>query len=263
MPQLFPNPISSNSYLTINTSGILTGGGQVGLGGTLILSVPAASSTGTRTCYATTPAANGSVAQFTITGASVPLPAYIDVFVAGILQNPNSQYTISGTTITLATPPTTGQAVWAVYAAGDTRTFNIMTGSGTAYSLPANSLSAAYIDLYVNGVYQIPGTDYNLNYLSGAWGVVFTSAPSGTVAAVYDNTKYSSRNLYRLTPVTNGSATLFLISGGTPTSLYADVYNNRSFVSPLADYSLEVVNGVWNINFSAAPTSGNLLSIIF
>lgn len=263
MPQLFPNPISSNSYVTINTTGSLTGGGPVEIGGTITLSVPIASPTGTRNCYATTPAANGSVAQFTITGAISPLPAYIDVFVAGVLQNPNSQYTVSGTTIAFATPPTSGQAVWAVFAVGDTRTFNLLTGSGTAYALPANSLVASYIDLFVNGVYQIPGVDYNLNYLSGAWGVVFASAPSGTVAAVYDNTKYSSRDLYRLTPVTDSTTTLFLISGGVPSTLYVDVYNNRSFVSPLADYSLEVVSGVWKVNFNTAPTSGNLLSVIF
>jgi hypothetical protein len=263
MPQIFPNPISSNAFLTINTSGGLTGGGPVQLGGSITLTGATSSPTGNRMCYAVTPAPNGVIAQFTIVNASAPLPQYIDVFVAGVLQDPNSQYTVNGTTITLVTPPTGGQAVWVVFAIGDTRTFNILTGSGTSYALPSNNLVASYIDLYVNGVYQIPGVDYNLNYLSGAWGVVFTYTPSGTIAAVYDNTKYSSRDLYRLTPVTDGSTTLFLISGGVPTTLYVDVYNNRSFVSPLADYSLEVVSGVWKVNFGAAPTSGNLLSVIF
>jgi len=270
MPQLFPNPISSNSGITINTGDGLTGGGTVTLGGSLTIASAVTSSTGNRNCYAVSPAANGVAAQFTVVNPLQPLPLYVDVYVAGILQQPNIHYTVSGTVITFVTPPLTGQAIWVVYAVNDARSMfyltpNPATGVATTFSFPTRVPQAAYIDVYIDGVYQIPTIDYALNYIAGVWHVIFVVAPgvNSVVFAVYDNTVFLTRENYNVTPISNSATTQFLLTGGTPTSLYVDVYVNRSFVSPLADYTLNLYSGVWKMDFSVAPPTGQLVSVVF
>ena len=187
---------------------------------------------------------------------------------AGLLQ-PTSAYSVSGTTVSFVTAPTLGQAIWVVYSADDTRDQSgtltpAPNGSTVTFSFPALGPQAGYVDMYVSGTYQIPGTDYNLNYISGTWSVTFTSAPANlsTVFSVYDNTQFSTRNFYNTTPVTDGSTSQFLLTGGTPTELYGDVYLNRLFVSPLADYAFNLHAGVWKLDFTSAPTASQPMIMV-
>lgn len=266
MPQLYPNPISSNSFITVNAGSGLTGGGQVQLGGTVTLALQGAISTATsRNCYATTPAADGTVAQFTITNAATPLPNYIDVYVQGLLQD-TSTYTVSGSVITFVTPPTSGFSVFAVYATNDTRNQYALSPIGistTNFQFPAGiSPDGSYVDVFVAGVLQDVSA-YALNYVSGSWSVVFGSAPgSSDIVAVFSPTVFSTRNIYYPTPVVNGSVTSFTIHGGTPVSLYVDVYLNGVFQDSISTYSLNIVSGVWKVVFASAPSSGTL-QVIF
>lgn len=266
MPQLFPNPISSNSYVTINAGAGLTGGGPVQLGGTVTLALQGSVSTSTsRNCYATTPATDGNIAQFTIVNAASPLPAYIDVYVNGLLQD-TSTYTVSGSVITFSTPPTSGYPIFAVYSPNDTRSQYKLSPIGistTNYQFPAGIFpDGSYVDIFVSGVLQDTST-YSLNYISGNWNVVFNSSQtSSDIVAVFSPTVFSTRNLYYATPLVDGTATIFTIHGGVPVSLYVDVYINGVFQDSISTYNLNLYGGVWKIVFATAPSTGTL-QVIF
>lgn len=263
MPQLYPNPISSTSYITINTGQGLVGGGAVQLGGSLTLSAIQSTSSvsSSRNCYGTTPVPDGTNPQFTIVNPVVPLPPYVNVYVSGLLQDV-SAYSITGTLITFAVAPAASAPIYVVYTPNDTSNQYSLTPVGistTNFQLPAGILpDSSYIDVYVAGVLQDTSA-YVLNYISGVWRIVFGAAPGTTdIVAVLDTNNFSSRNLYRATPVIDGTTTAFTIHNGTPTSLYVDVFVNGIFKSSLTDYSLNIVAGVWQIAFIAAPSSGTI-----
>jgi hypothetical protein len=266
MPQLYPNPISSTSFVTVNAGPGLAGGGSVPLGGTITLSVAGAVSTATgRNCYATSPTPDGTIAQFSITNAAIPLPAYIDVYVNGLLQDA-STYTISGTQVTFTTAPASAAAIYVVYATNDTRSQYALTAIGistTNFAFPTGiTPDSSYVDVFVAGVLQDVSA-YSLNYVSGSWSVVFGSAPgSSDIVAVFSPTVFSTRNLYYPTPIVNGSVTTFTIHGGTPVSLYVDVYINGLFKDSVSTYRLNIVGGVWQITFASAPASG-AIQVVF
>lgn len=264
MPQLFPNPISSNSYITVVAGNGLTGGGQAKLGGSVTLSVAGASNG--RNCYAVTPTPDGTIVQFTITGGAVPVPSYIDVYVNGLLQDA-STYSISGSVVTFTTAPAASAAIYVVYGLDDTRAQYALTPIGastTNFQFPNGvSPNSIYVDVFAAGVLQ-DTTAYSLNYIAGAWSVVFGTAPgTSDLVAVFSTDNFSSRNLYHTTPVTDGTTTEFTIHGATATSFYIDVYVNGSFKSSLSDYVLNIDAGIWTLDFTTAPTSGQTIQAVF
>lgn len=271
MPQLFPNPISSNSFVNVIAGSGLTGGGSVQLGGTVTLATSNSSSISTaRNNYAVTPTPDGTISEFTIVGAAVPVPPYIDVYVNGLLQDSDT-YIISGQTVSFQNssgtlPPPSGALVYVVYSPNDlTRNQFALTAIGsstTNFSIAANPFSS-YIDIFVAGVWQ-DTTAYSLNYTSGTWEVVFGSAPgSSDIVAVFDPDNWSSRNVYGATPVTDGTTTTFTITGGTPTSLYVDTYVAGLFQYTPTTYYLNLAAGAWQLAFTTAPASASDLKVVF
>jgi hypothetical protein len=257
MPQLYPNPLSSNIGITVNTEDGVYGGGAVALAGQVTLSGSAV-----RQAYTCTPTANGSVGTFQILGP--PPSGYADVFVGGVLQVPVTAYTIVGNQIFFVTAPSSGNTPVVVFGTpSDLREQATLTPvSSTVFAFDADQPNATYVDIYVNGVQQQAGGTYTLNYVSGSWTVVFGSAPASTPVAVFQADNFSDRNQYALAPVTDGTTTSFRIVGAVPTSSYVDVFVAGLFQSP-AVYSLNLVAGEWFVVFTTAPSSGSTAWVTF
>ena len=269
MPQLFPNPISSNSYINVSAGAGLVGGGQVELGGTVSLALNGGtSSVNARNCYALTPTPDGTISEFTIVNAAVPLPAYIDVYVNGKLQD-SSTYVLGTNTVSFQTstgtnPPASGATLFVAYSVNSTRnqyTLSSVGGSSTIFAFPSGvTPDSSYVDVFVAGEFQSTST-YSLNLTGGSWQVVFGTAQTSTdIVAVFDPFNFSSRNEYLVTPTT--SATNFTIRGGTPTALYVDTYLNGLYQDSISTYSLNINSGVWEVVFGTAVTGANL-SVVF
>lgn len=262
MPQLYPTPPSSTEYVIVNAGSGLAGGGKVPLGGSVTLSVAGSTSSSTaRNCYALSPAADGTTTTFNIVNAALPLPAYIDVYVNYLLQD-KSTYTASGSTITFSTAPSASVPLFTVYATNDTRnqySLSPVGSSTTNFQFPAGSNpDGNYVDVFVSGVLQDTSL-YSLNYTSGSWGVTFNSSQSSSdILAVYSTTVFSTRNMYRATPVIDGTTTAFTIHNGTPVSLYVDVYINGLFQDSISTYNLNIISGVWQLVYTSAPASGTM-----
>lgn len=264
MPQLFPNPISSNAYLTINAGDGLTGGGQVQLGGSVSLAL--ANAANARNCYNVTPTPDGTIVQFTIVNGATPIPAYIDVYVNRLLQD-TSAYSVNGNVVTFVTAPAVGVPINVVYGVDDTRAQYALSPIGvstTNFQFPTGvNPDSIYVDVFAAGVLQ-DTTAYSLNYTAGSWSVVFGVAPATSdLVAVFSTSSFSSRNLYHTTPVTDSSTTKFTIHGGTPVAFYADTYVNGLFQSSLSDYTLDIAAGIWKLNFTTAPTTGQTIQVVF
>lgn len=269
MPQLFPNPISSNSYITVSAGAGLVGGGQVSLGGTVSLALNGGtSSLNARNNYAVSPTPDGTISEFTIVNAAVPLPAYVDVFINGKLQDSNTYIlgtnTISFQNGTGTLPPPSGAKIFVVYSVNSTRTqytLSSIGGSTTNYGFPSGvEPDSSYVDVFVAGVFQ-DTTAYSLNYSSGSWEIVFGTAQTSTdIVAVFDPFNFSTRNIYNVTP--NSSTTIFTIQGGTPTSLYVDTFVSGLFQDNISTYSLNINGGVWQLAFASAVTGSNI-SVVF
>jgi hypothetical protein len=257
MGQIYPTPSSFGQSLTINTTAPLTGGGPVSSGGSLTLGL-STSNDSTRRAYVVTPAPDGNTANFTIVGfppgSNV---SYADVFVDGKLQF-TSTFTLSGSTLYLNTPPTTGQKVRVVCStpSDNRQQFTLTSSSSTVFTFPSVSPQSAYVDVYDgNGKLQTVGaTGYYLDITDGAYSVVFASAPVIPVVAVFDPTVNSGRNLYTTTAITS---TTFSISGGSPSTPYIDVFDQGLFLMDGSsyDYTLSYTSGVWIITFATAPVA--------
>jgi len=269
MPQLFPNPISSNSYINVSAGAGLVGGGQVQLGGTVSLALNGGtSSVNARNCYAVTPAPDGTISEFTIVNAAVPLPAYIDVYINGKLQD-SSTYVLGTNTVSFQTstgtnPPPSGASLYVVYSVNSTRSqyaLSSVGGSSTIFAFPSGvTPDSSYVDVFVAGEYQDTAS-YALNLTNGSWQVVFGTAQTSTdIVAVFDPFNFSTRNSYNVTPTASG--TTFTIRGGVPTSLYVDTYLSGLFQDSLSTYSLNINSGVWELVFGTTVTGSNL-TVVF
>jgi len=257
MGQIYPTPSSFGQSLTINTSPPLTGGGPVSLGGSLTLGLSTSNSS-TRLAYVVTPAPDGTVANFTIVGLpSGSDVSYADVFVDGKLQL-SSAFNLSGSTLSLNTPPTVGQKVRVVCSTPtDSRQqYTLASSSSTVFTFPSVSPQSTYVDIYDgNGKLQTVGaTGYYLNITNGSYSVVFASAPTTPIVAVFDPSVNSGRNLYATTPITS---TTFSISGGSPSTSYIDVFDQGLFLMDGSsyDYTLSYTSGSWIITFASAPVA--------
>lgn len=259
MPQLYPQPVSSTQGVTVRAGAGLFGGGQVVLGQSTTLSAET-----TRQQYTVSPATgDGANGSFTIQG---PIPSsYVDVFVAGQLQA-TSAYTLVGAQISFVAPPASGATVAAVYATPqDSRqqaTLVPVGSSTTIFTFPAALPNATYVDVYSPaGDMLYAGTDYTLNFLSGIWTVVFTSAPGTGPLAVFTPDIFDDRNQYALSPVADGTTTQFRIVGGTPEGS-VDVFAAGLFQIS-SDATLGLSAGEWVIVFTAAPASATALWVVF
>jgi hypothetical protein len=272
--QLYPNPVSSTTGVTVFAGPGLSGGGFVPLNGAITLSAAIGGADASRVAYPVSPAADGSFQTFTITGYPAGLTLlYADVYVGGVLQTLGTNYTfpVPGS-IFFTTAPASGDRIDVVFSNPPGNRFQYaMTpapnGVTTSFSFPGDLPSTSYVDVYVNGVLQTPTINYSLNLTAGTWSVVFTTAPltNDIIETVFAPDELSTRNLYTLTPAADGVTTSFGIGAGSPVNpdLYIDVFVNGLFQSPVTNYNLNLVDGIWTVVFTTAPLLGDAVETVF
>ena len=263
MGQIYPTPTSSGQSLTINTNSPLTGGGVVSLGGNLTIGL-STTNDATRNAYVVTPNPDGVAQNFTIVGASPNLTvSYADVFINGKLQL-SSVFSILGNILSLDTAPLSGSQIRVVFSSpNDNRQqFSLTASSSTVFTFPTPPQST-YVDIYDgNGNFQSVGpSGYYLDITNDSYSVVFASAPTTPVIAVFDPSVNSGRQAYPLVSH-GGSTTVFDISGGSPSTGYIDVFAGGLFQMDGAsyDYTLSYTSGNWIVTF-ASPPSGVLEAV--
>lgn len=125
-----------------------------------------------------------------------PLPSTTQIFVNGVHQIPDIDYSISDQSITFFTPPFAGSEVSARYIVAGFNPSNLIwnenlgTGdtSTTTFSTANTPISNSNTEVYVNGVYQIINVDYAITEAMD--GITFTIPPfSGST--IYINYRYT------------------------------------------------------------------------
>jgi hypothetical protein len=126
---------------------------------------------------------NGSTTVFTLDSGVKDAKSLL-VSVGGIIQEPDVAYTASGTTLTFTAAPANGLVAYAIFLgktleSGGTRdqiTFQSETGDATTtpFTLSATPANAQSIMVTLNGVTQVPNTDYTVNGTT----ITFTVAPA-------------------------------------------------------------------------------------
>jgi hypothetical protein len=126
---------------------------------------------------------NGSTTAF-ILDSGVKDAKSLLVSVGGIIQEPDVAYTASGTTLTFTAAPANGLVAYAIFlgktlesgGARDQITFQSETGDATTtpFTLSATPANAQSIMVTLNGVTQVPNTDYTVNGTT----ITFTVAPA-------------------------------------------------------------------------------------
>ena len=118
-------------------------------------------------------------------GANVSAPEKILVMLDGLTQRPTADYTVNNTTLTFTSAPPEGsnieirfmgQEALALNGAANTTSYIsnsiVLNGGGSRFNLGSNVSFARNIIVNVDGLAQIPVTDYNI---SGGNTLVFTS----------------------------------------------------------------------------------------
>ena len=187
--------------------------------------------------------ADSSTTVFTLT-QSVADANNLLVSIGGVIQEANTVYTASGTVLTFTTAPVTGDLVWVVYLGKETTSasasrdsITYQTGVGddttTPFALSSSVSTSSSIILTLNGVEQVPGTDFTA---SGTV-LTFTTAPSASDAILI----YYIASL--ATPVTtpaDASVTTAKLSSGFSGTLPA--WNGGNLTGTVAKSLLDEIN---------------------
>jgi hypothetical protein len=131
--------------------------------------------------------ADSSTTVFTLSHAVVSANNLL-VSVGGVIQEPDSAYTASGTVLTFTGIPTTGDLIWVVYLgkSGSSATTRgaivkqtgVGDGTTTPITLSTSAVNSASIIVTLNGVVQVPDTDF----VASGTTLTFTTAPSAALA---------------------------------------------------------------------------------
>ena len=137
--------------------------------------------------------ANGSKTQWTDLTYGVGSASSLLVSVGGVIQEPDVAYTASGNVLNFTEAPETGDTVFVVYLGKELSVATAQsdlayqTGTGDDTTTPITTMNrsvpaAEDIMVMLNGVTQVPGTDYTVNGTT----LTFTSAvASGVNILVY------------------------------------------------------------------------------
>ena len=215
---------------------------------------------------------NGSVSSFPINGYTNTTPENYAVYLDGVFQDPGDAYTLSGANIVMSQVPGNG-VVADVIAYQLMRTANLVAPNSTSYTFNGTTSSFAvngYTDTnatnylaYLDGVHQIPGTDYTV---ASNGTITFTPTPvAGVVANVIAfQSSVSMLSLSGIEPLVStytgtGAQTAFVVgvSGGFTNTTAASylVIIGGLVQRPGIDYTVSSASG-GTINFTAAPPSG-------
>lgn len=220
----FPDSPTLNEIYTDSTSGF-----SYQWNGTVWISYTAAAASNTvREIDNISGSFNGSQTSFPITigGSSVTVlsPEQLIVSLGGIVQNPNNDYTISGTNIVFTTPPTSGLSFFATLI-GLSVSVGYSTSNGNIYYRQtynpvgvqttfnfANGYTPGYLDIYKNGVKLLVGTDFTATN-----GVSFNLSPAAQVTDEIEAIGYKVQTVGILTSgaVGGGTDNVFYENGQT------------------------------------------------
>lgn len=184
---------------------------------------------------------------------------------AGILQYEGVDYTIAGSTITFTTPPPSTMALRCSYWINGTAYTNsvfgevpggAVNGVNTAFTLTDTPYSSAALNFYLNGLLEIPGTDYSV---AGA-GFNTTIPPStgADLMAFFDvgSSVGGASSIvlgYEPPEAVDGVNDTFSLP---VTPVYAAVYVDGHRMFPTTDYSLSGTDVVF---VAPPPASSELL----
>lgn len=215
---------------------------------------------------------NGSVSSFPVNGFTNTTPENYLVYLDGVYQAPGTAYTLSGANIVMSQIPGAG-VVADVIAYQSQRAASLVAANSTSHTFNGSVASFAvngYTDTnatnylaYLDGVHQIPGTDYTV---ASNGTITFTPTPvAGVVANVIAfQSTINMLSLSGIEPLVsthtgNGSQTAFVIgvAGGYTNNTAASylVIIGGLVQRPGIDYTVSSAGG-GTINFTAAPPSG-------
>ena len=215
---------------------------------------------------------NGSVSSFPINGYTNTTPENYAVYLDGVFQEPGDAYTLSGANIVMSQVPGNG-VVADVIAYQLMRVANLVAPNSTSFTFNGTTSSFAvngYTDTnatnylaYLDGVHQIPGTDYTV---ASNGTISFTPTPAAGVIAnvIAFQSTISMLSLSGIEPLVStytgtGAQTAFVVgvSGGFTNTTAASylVIIGGLVQRPGIDYTVSSASG-GTINFTAAPPSG-------
>ena len=183
------------------------------------------------------------------------------VFVDGIYQTPNTNFTANTGWLIFDTAPSIGseitvQAASAGYSGVATPLINQLftaNGSQTSFTL-SDYVTATDILVTVDTVIQAPVTNYNINGLS----LVFTSAPTvSSIVGVRSFGNWSSRDGFVNRFTGNGVATSYTLSGYAVSSRSMMVFVDGIYQIPDVDFTIAGTL----LTFSGAPDSAADITI--
>lgn len=194
---------------------------------------------------------NNSATTFTLTVSSTTDKSF--VYLNGVQQAPTTDYTISGTTLTFVVAPASNNVIEVrsfdipsiadITVTSDTFTAN---GTQTNFTLSTSDSSVTNSLVFLNGVTQVPTTDYTLSSTT----LTFVSAPANNTAV--QAISFTSAGIKSTTFTGNGSNTQFTLPVTSTTSKTIVAINGVT-QTPVTDYS---VSGTTLI-FAIAPVNND------
>jgi hypothetical protein len=215
---------------------------------------------------------NGSVSSFPVNGYTNSTPENYLVYLDGVYQSPGAAYTLSGANIVMSQIPGNG-VVADVIAYQSQRGASLIAANSTSHTFNGSVASFAvngYTDTnatnylaYLDGVHQVPGTDYTV---ASNGTITFTPTPAAGVIAnvIAFQSTVSMLSLSGIEPLVStytGTGTQSAFEVGV-----AGGYTNNTAASylviigglvqrPGIDYTVSSAGG-GTITFTAAPPSG-------
>jgi len=183
------------------------------------------------------------------------------VFVDGIYQTPNTNFTANTSWLIFDTAPSIGseitvQAASAGYSGVATPLINQLftaNGSQTSFTL-SDYVTATDVLVTVDTVIQAPVTNYNINGLS----LVFTSAPTvSSIVGVRSFGNWSSRDGFVNRFTGNGVATSYTLTGYAVSSRSMMVFVDGIYQIPDVDFTIAGTL----LTFTGAPDSAADITI--
>ena len=216
---------------------------------------------GTTSSFAQSFIGDASRTIFNFGGGGILDATQLIVFVDGIYQTPNTNFTANTSWLIFDTAPSVGseitvQTVSAGYSGVATPLINqLFTANGTQTSFTLSDyVTATDILVTVDTVIQAPVTNYNINGLS----LIFTSAPNASsIVGVRSFGNWSSRDGFVNRFTGNGVATSYTLSGYAVSSRSMMVFVDGIYQIPDVDFSIAGTL----LTFTGAPDSAADITI--
>ena len=211
-------------------------------------------------------AGDGSTVVFALGGTPGSANDVI-VFLNGVYQE-KSNYSISGSNITFTTAPPNGYSIEVKYVTGALDLTNVGEvtlseyvgdGNTSTYALGTTPTGDAYVDAYIDGVYQEKGT-----YSVAGSNIVFDSnIPNGSSIELKTIGTIPASSVTQTTFVSdeftaNGSTNNFTLVNGTPTSKSLTMVFIQGVYQSKSNYNL--VSG--EIQLTGTPDEDDVIEVI-